>query len=257
MQNNWNKKELKILALIPARSGSKGIPRKNIANLGGYPLIAYTIAAAKLSRYINRIIVTTDDRGIAGIARRFGAETPFLRPKRLSGDKSLDIGFFQHALNWLKKQEKYTPDLIVHLRPSTPFREVKVIDRAILEIIKDKKATSLRSAELFNRESPYKLFKKVNNYCSFFGSDDFGKNVEYYNYPRQMFPLIYRPNGYVDIVLPKTLLNTGLLHGRYIRAFITEKVVDIDSREHLVSAEKIYSSEKYKPLTDMLERYKK
>lgn len=257
MGNTLNKKRLKILALIPARSASKGIPGKNIVNLGGYPLIAYTIVAARLSKYINRVIVTTDNKVIAGISVKFGAETPFLRPKGISEDTSLDIEFFQHALGWLKKHEKYLPDLIVHLRPSTPLREIKVIDRAILEIIMDKKATALRSAEVFNRDSPYKLFKKVGNYCSFFGSGDFTMNAEYYNYPRQMLPLIYRPNGYVDIVLPKTLSNTGLLHGKYIRAFITEEVADIDSREDLVYAEKIHSSRKYRPLTDILERYKK
>ena len=252
MQNSLNKKKLKILALIPARGGSKGIQKKNIADLGGYPLIAYSIAAARLSKHINRIIVTTDDRDIACIAKKFGAETPFLRPKKISGDRSLDIDFIRHTLDWLQRHEKYIPDLIVHLRPSTPLREIKVVDRAILEILKDGNATALRSAEIFNKELPYKLFKKNGAYCSFFGKEDFAKNDEYYNYPRQRFPLIYRPNGHVDIILTRVLLNTGLLHGKYIYAYITEKVVDIDNKEDLAAAQNIYNDEKYKSLLDIL-----
>lgn len=254
MLNKLNKKELKILALIPARGGSKGIPKKNIVNLGGYPLIAYSIAAARLSKYINRVIVTTDDEGIAVISRRFGAEAPFLRPKKISGDRSLDIEFFEHALGWLRIHEKYQPDLIVHLRPSTPLREAAIIDKAILEILKDKLATALRSAEIFNKELPYKLFKKRGNYCSFFGSEDFKKNIEYYNYPRQRFPLIYRPNGYADIVLPRVLLKTGFLHGRNITAFITDKAADIDNIEDLQYAKEISSDKKYEPLFNILRK---
>lgn len=251
------KKELKILALIPARGNSKGIPRKNIVSLGGYPLISYSIAAAGLSKYINRIIVTTDDLVIAAISRKFGAQTPFLRPKKISQDDSLDIEFFLHALKWLKKYEGYLPDLIVHLRPTTPLRDAAIIDRAISEMLNDRKATALRSAEIFDNESPYKLFRRAGPYCHFFGNEDFAGNEEYYNYPRQRFPLIYRPNGYVDIILPKILLKTGLLHGMHIRAFITEKAADIDSRQDLELARGLYSDRKFRPLLEILRRNKR
>jgi len=222
------KKIYKILALISARGGSKGIPGKNVMDIVGYPAIAYSIAAALLSRRINRVIVTTDDPKIAAIAENFGAEAPFLRPKAISGDRSLDIDFFRHALKWLKDNEGYVPDLIVHLRPTTPFRDFRVIDKAIDDIMKDKRATSLRSADVMERESPYKLFKKKGDYYDFFGKEDFKKNEEYYNYPRQRFPLTYQPNGYVDIIKPSVLLKTGLLHGKRIRAFITEPVIELD-----------------------------
>lgn len=245
---------LKVLALIPARSGSKGIPRKNIADLGGYPLIAYSIAAARLSKYINRVIVTTDDQAIAKIAKKFGAEVPFLRPKSISRDRSLDIEFFRHTLDWLERHEKYLPDLIVHLRSSTPLRKVWVVDRAVEDILRDKQATALRSAEIFNKESPYKLFRKKGNYCSFFGKEDFKIKKEYYNFPRQRLPLTYRPNGYVDIVLPGILSSTGLLHGKNIRAFITDKVVDIDTMDDLMAARKLKSTLVYKILTKELRR---
>lgn len=245
-------KNKKILALIPARGGSKGIPRKNIVDLAGYPLIAYSIALAKQSEYINRIVVTTDDKEIAGISRKYGAEVPFLRPKKFSVDKSADKDFFWHALRWFRKHENYCPDLIVHLRPTTPLREARVIDQAIGKIINDRKASSLRSAEVFDCESPYKMFKKEGAYWGFFSKEDFRKNEEYYNYPRQMLPLIYHPNGYVDIIRPEVLLKSGLLHGRYIKAFITDKTADIDNLSDLKVAARLLSDRKYKPLISML-----
>lgn len=244
---------LKCLALIPARGGSKSIPKKNIVKLGGHPLIAYSIAVAKQSKYINRIIVTTDDRKMSSIAKKYGAEVPFLRPKKISQDMSLDIDFFRHALSWLKKHGDYCPDLIVHLRPTTPLREYKIVDKAILDIAKDKKATSLRSIEVLEIESPYKLFKKRGEYLGFFGKEDFRKDEEYYNYPRQRFPATYKANGYVDIVRPKVLLRTGLLHGRYIRAFVTKKQADIDNLDGLRAAEKLFTNNEYRSLIAKLE----
>src|SRR5512135_1117225 len=106
-----------ILALIPARGGSKGIPRKNIRNFAGYPLIAWSIAAAKQSKLVTRVIVSTDDEEIASVARELGAEVPFLRPAELAQDKSLDLPVFEHALQWLKENEGYQPDVVVQLRP--------------------------------------------------------------------------------------------------------------------------------------------
>ena len=250
-------KKPNILALIPARGGSKGIPRKNIIDIAGYPVIAYSIAVAKLSKYINRVIVTTDDAEIADVSRRFGAEAPFLRPKEISGDKSLDIEFFHHALEWLKKNEEYSPDLIVHLRPTTPFRDFRVVDEAITDMIKDKKATSLRSSEIFDRESPYKMFKAEGAYYDFFGKEDFKKDEEYYNYPRQAFPVTYQPNGYVDIVKPSVLLKTGMLHGKRIRIFVTEKSVELDNLMDVESARKVSSEAKYKELMDFLKKMKR
>lgn len=257
MRQRNSRKKLRILALIPARSGSKGIPNKNIVRLQGFPLLAYSVVAARLSKYIDRTIVTTDDEQIARVARTFGAETPFLRPKKISGDKSLDIEFFRHTLDWLKKYEGYVPDLIVHLRPTTPLREAKVIDRAIETILKDKKATALRSGEVFDKELPYKLFRKRGNYCKFFGAEDFLKGKEYYNHPRQEFPAIYRPNGYVDIVRPEVLRRTGRLHGANIRAFITEKVADIDRRDDLVVAQRLHACRRYQALMAALRKVKR
>lgn len=244
------------MALIPAREGSKGIPKKNIIDLRGYPLVAYSIAVAQLSKLINRVIVTTDSREIAAIAKSYGAEVPFLRPKKYARDYSLDIEFFRHALNWLEKKERYFPDLVIHLRPTTPARNYKVIDRAILKIMSDKKATALRSAELLEH-SAYKYFRKKGDYINFFGREDFKEGEEYYNWPRQILPPTYRTNDYVDIILPETLKKTGTLHGKRIRAFIIKKTALIDSPEDLALAKKLLKDREYSPLIKLLAKIKK
>jgi CMP-N-acetylneuraminic acid synthetase len=124
-------KKLKILAIIPARSGSKGIPNKNIKKLSGRPLIYYTIKAALNSKLIDRIIVSSDSEKILKISEKLGAEIPFKRPKNISEDKSLAIEVIQHALNWLEKNEKYFPDAIIYLQPTSPLRTKKHINEAI------------------------------------------------------------------------------------------------------------------------------
>lgn len=129
---------MKVLAIIPARKGSKGIKNKNIQLLNGHPLIAYSICAAVKSKNINKIICSTDSKKIAKIARKYGAETPFIRPKKYAADFSSDLEVFKHCLNWLKKNENYTPDFIVHLRPTSPIRFLKDISKG-LEIIYKKK----------------------------------------------------------------------------------------------------------------------
>src|SRR5689334_3014090 len=109
-----------VLAIVPARGGSKGIPRKNLREVAGHPLIAYSIAVALQSREIDRVIVSTDDREIADVARSYGADIPFLRPAELAMDETPDLPVFQHALRWLQREQRYRPDLVVHLRPTSP-----------------------------------------------------------------------------------------------------------------------------------------
>src|SRR5512133_1984176 len=111
-----------IFALIPARGGSKGIPRKNIRNFAGYPLIAWSIAAAKQSQLVTRVSVSTDDEEIAAVAHELGAETPFLRPAEFAQDKTTDLPVFEHALNWLEQNEDYHPEIVIQLRPTSPIR---------------------------------------------------------------------------------------------------------------------------------------
>lgn len=123
-----------ILAVITARGGSKGIPRKNIKDLGGKPLIAYTIEAAKNSQYLDYFLVSTDDAEIAEVAKNFGAPVPFMRPTGLSTDAAKSIPVIQHAVNWLKDNEGKTFDYVMILQPTSPFRTAEDIDKSIEKI---------------------------------------------------------------------------------------------------------------------------
>ena len=223
-----NKKN--IIAIIPARSGSKGIPKKNIIDFGGFPLIAYSIVAANLSMSIGRVIVSTDSKEIADIALKYGAEVPFLRPKEYSSDNSLDIEFIKHALNWLKENENFEPEYIVHLRPTTPLRNEKLIDEAVEKIIKNKEATSLRSAHEL-RESPHKFFEIREGFFEGLFPED--SKVDSQNLPRQKFKPAYHPNGYVDVLKIKTINELNVIHGNKILPFITPFIVELDSIEDL------------------------
>lgn len=148
------RKKAEILALIPARAGSQRIKDKNIQPLAGLPLIAYTIQAASCSKYITRIIISTDSKKIATIANQFGAETPFLRPKFISQHNSTELQLFRHAITALEKQH-YHPDLIVKLFPTSPFRTSKHIDDCIRLMLAHPEATCVRSVRLC-KEHPYK-----------------------------------------------------------------------------------------------------
>lgn len=217
-----------IISLIPARAGSKGIPKKNIKLLAGYPLIAYSIIASKLSSRIERTIVSTDSQEFAEIALSYGAEAPFLRPPEISRDNSLDIEYVKHALKWFQTNEGNQPEYLVILAPPSPLRDPVLIDGAIEKIIRIKEATSLRSA-YETEESPYKLFEIKNDFYAGLFPDD--PRPEYYNFPRQVFPPVYHPNGYVDIIKSQTLTNLGSLHGPRILSFITPDVGELDRSE--------------------------
>ncbi len=152
------KERVEVLAIIPARGGSKGIPRKNIRDFAGYPLIAYSIHAALTSKYVTRTIVSTDDIEIAEVAKQFGAEVPFLRPAEFADDLSLDLPVFRHALETLQKNEGYKPDLVVQLRPTSPIRPVNLVDSAIEAILNNPHADSVRGV-VPSGQNPHKMWK--------------------------------------------------------------------------------------------------
>ncbi|MFA5117976.1 MAG: acylneuraminate cytidylyltransferase family protein [Candidatus Omnitrophota bacterium] len=218
----------KAVAIIPARGGSKGVPGKNIKHLGGYPLIAYSILAAKLARGIERVIVSTDSPEIAAIAKRYGAEVPFMRPAEISGDTATDLELFSHVIEWLYKNSAL-PSLLVHLRPTTPFRQAQEITRALELIESHPQVTSLRSVHEMS-EPPHKMFQLGENGClqGFFPDDG---RPEYYNLPRQLLPKAYYPNGYVDIIKPDYLRTTRKLHGPDILGFVTSVVKEVDRQD--------------------------
>ena len=141
-----------IVALIPARAGSKGLPGKNIRPLGGHSLLAWSIAACLKTKAIDRVIVSTDSEDYATLALSLGAEAPFLRPVEISGDRATDYEFVLHAMNWLKENST-EPTIIVHIRPTTPFRDPVMMDRAIEHFMAAKTAVSYTHLTLpTNRE---------------------------------------------------------------------------------------------------------
>ncbi len=230
---------MQIIGLIPARGGSKSVPRKNIRLLAGKPLIAHTIKEAKKSKYLSRIIVSTDDWEIADIARQFGAEVPFMRPKKLAQDTTLDLPVFKHALAWLKENENYTPDIIVHLRPTSPLRQAEHIDAGIRQILKHKKASSVRSV-CEPGQNPYKMWRVNKGYLSpLLG---YGKNgVELFNAPRQKLPKVYWQTASVDVIRYDTIMkNNSMSGGRILPLLIDGKYsLDLDTELDFQIAEEI------------------
>ena len=184
-----------VLALIPARGGSKGLPGKNILPLAGHPLIAYSIEAARLAPGITRVIVSTDSQEIAEVARCYGAEVPFLRPAAYAADDSLDFDVFFHALNWLKENENYTPDLLVQLRPTSPIRYVADIENCLGRLAENPGADSLRIVtKAFH--TPYKMWQLGEDAQTMQPLLTLPGTPDPYNQPRQSLPTVYWQIGY-------------------------------------------------------------
>lgn len=228
---------MKILCIIPARSGSKGIINKNIKLFKGIPLLAHSIKQAQKSKYKMRIIVSTNSKEYSNIAKKYGAEIPFLRPDEISQDLSNDYQFITHALNYLKKNEKYDPDIILHLRPTQPCRKVKDIDKTLSIFIKNyNEYTSLRTVIPFNK-SPYKMYTCKNNQLIPLFSEY--KNIkEPFNQCRQLLPQVYLHNGYIDIY-KKEIIKDGILSGDKIYLYLMseEDTIDIDTNDDWIKAE--------------------
>ncbi|HCK64744.1 MAG TPA: hypothetical protein DHW49_00630 [Anaerolineae bacterium] len=219
-----------ILALIPARGGSKGIPRKNIRSFAGYPLIAWSIAAAKESKLVTRIIVSTDDEEIASVAKEWGAEAPFLRPAEISQDKTTDLPVFEHALKWLEDVEGYRPDIIIQLRPTSPIRPKGMVDDAIRILQNHKDADCVRGVVVAG-QNPFKMWR--------FNGEDKPLNPllevegikEPYNAPRQILPPVYWQTGHIDVIRTSTIAEKKSLTGDVIYPLVIDSkyTVDIDT----------------------------
>jgi CMP-N,N'-diacetyllegionaminic acid synthase len=220
---------MSMIAIIPARSGSKGVPGKNIKLLGGIPLFAFSIIAAKMMPSVSRVIVSTDSEVYAQIAIEYGAEVPFLRPNEISGDKSTDFDLFLHALNWFKENENLIPEYLLHLRPTTPLRNPQIMEDAVKLFFENKDlASSLRSGHSAP-ESPYKWFlKDENNYFKGLRDDLTPEKV---NLPRQSFPSVYIPDGYIDILKSSVILDSGTLHGDKMLVFESPFCVEVDTKD--------------------------
>lgn len=220
-----------ILAVIPARGGSKGIPKKNIIDLGGKPLIAYSIEVAKKSSLINRVIVTTDNDEIAAVAKKNGAETPFIRPAELARDDTSPEPVLRHTLEYLKENENYKPDIIVWLEPPFPFRTADEVDEAIRLFRDDPEADSLR-AVCKPFQNPFKMWVKTDKYLKPLINE---KGKAYHSGPRQKCKEVYWQNGHIYLLRYDTIMKKGNFHGDKILPYILEedRFIDIDSENDL------------------------
>jgi N-acylneuraminate cytidylyltransferase len=230
-----------VLALIPARGGSKSIPRKNIRPFAGHPLIAYSITAGLATETITRMIVSTDDEEIAAVARRYGAETPFIRPPEFSQDHTPDLPVFQNALGWLSENEGYQPEIVVQLRPTSPFRRVWHIDQAVHRLLEHPEADSVRTV-CVPFQNPFKMWR--------IGADGFMQPLvltafpEPYNMPRQSLPEVYWQTGYVDAAWADTISMKKSMTGDRILPLVIDpgEWIDIDSPDDWRRAERLLES---------------
>jgi N-acylneuraminate cytidylyltransferase len=219
-----------ILALIPARGGSKGIPRKNIKDFAGYPLIAWSIAAGLRAHSVSRIIVSTDDEEIASVSREWGAETPFMRPVELAQDRTTDLPVFEHALKWLEDIEDYKPDIVIQLRPTSPIRPKDCVDSAVKILMEHADADCVRGVVTAG-QNPYKMWrfngydKPMNPLLEVEGI------AEPYNAPRQILPPTYWQTGHIDAIRTSTISRKHSLTGNTIYPLVIDPryTVDIDT----------------------------
>lgn len=226
-----------VLALIPARGGSKGIPRKNIRDFAGHPLIAYSIAAGLGAEAVTRLIVSTDDEEIAKTARSWQAEVPFIRPAEFAMDNTTDLPVFQHALNWLAENEGYRPEIVVQLRPTSPIRPPDCVDNAVNLLLEHPEAESVRGVVLSGQD-PHKMWR----------FDGQGRMVqllavegirEPFNAPRQSLPKTYWQTGHVDAIRTNTIYKKNSLSGDVILPLVLDSryTVDIDTLDDWQRAE--------------------
>lgn len=233
-------KKPEVLAVIPARGGSKGIPRKNIRDFAGYPLIAYSIAAGTQSKLVTRTIVSTDDEEIAAVACACGAETPFLRPAEFAQDNTTDLPVFQHALAWLEKNEGYKPDVVVQLRPTSPVRPLYCVDEAVEILLAHPDADSVRGV-VEAGQCPYKMWLIESDSGQMKPLIGVEGIAEAYNAPRQQLPRVYWQVGFVDAIRPRAILEQASMSGKVILPLFVDAsfTVDIDNLADWAHAETV------------------
>jgi len=226
---------LRALGVIPARGGSKSVPRKNLHPLGGRPLIAWTIGPSLRAKRLDRVIVSTDDPQIAAVARELGAEVPFLRPGALAADDTPDLPVFQHALAALREREGYVPDAVVHLRPTQPLRTAEEID-AVVDLWVASGADCVKSVRLV-AEHPFKMYRvagaRLHPYLDTEERRRRGPDV-----PRQGLEPVYLSAGVVDVIRRETI-EDGSTEGAVVVPYFADpaRYVNLDSDRDFEIAE--------------------
>jgi N-acylneuraminate cytidylyltransferase len=229
-----------VLAVVPARGGSKGLARKNLRLLGGQPLVAHAVKAGLAAELVERVVCSTDDPEIAEAARQAGAEVPFLRPAELAQDWTEDLPVFAHVLAWLEEHASWAPELVVNLRPTSPLRRASHVDDAI-RLLCATGAESVKSVCLA-RQHPHKMWRFSESEQSHFLEPylktpfrlERGPDV-----PRAELETVYWQNGVVDVTRREVILAQQRMIGQRVAGLVTDPAdsVDIDSELDLALAE--------------------
>lgn len=229
---------MEVLAIIPARGGSKGVPRKNIKLLAGKPLIAWAIEAAKATPLVTRVVVSTEDEEIASVARTYGAEVPFVRPSEFANDLSTTLEVLEHALTYLIEHERYGPDIVLLLPPTAPLVLPSDIAHGIDALMNDPSADSIRPV-VPSAKHPYKNLRIENGYLRPFYEANITGFEEPYDMPRQLFPDAYVYSGAFQVIRAKTIFEHKSLSGArmgYIHMSL-ERSVNIDTLDDFMYAD--------------------
>ena len=233
-------KKSKIWAIIPARSGSKNLKNKNIVLLNKKPLLAHTIDSAFKSKMFEKVLVLTDSQRYANIAKKYGAEIPFLRPKSISKDKSTDNELYVYMLKYFYKNNIDTPNFFAHLSPVVPIRKNKIIEKGIKFFFKKKKNDLQTMRSVSEMVQPaYKMMRIVNGKLCSIKKKDFDLNK--LNKPRQSYERTYIPNGLIDIISKKNLELNKTTHSKKTIPFLVDQMyVDIDDKTDLLYAKYLF-----------------
>ena len=219
---------IRVLGVIPARGGSKGIPNKNIALLSGRPLLAYTADAVSGSRLLTRCVVSTDSPAIAEVARGLGLDVPFARPAELAQDNTPSIPVLQHAVRWLEENRGESFDAVMTLQPTSPLRRAEDIDGAI-ELLAGSSADTDSVISFVDAGEKHPARMKFIDADGFVAEPPFAEMFE--GQPRQMLPKIYLREGSIYLTRIKVLMQGNSLKGARCRAWIVpeERALNIDT----------------------------
>ncbi len=239
--NNVDSKSLSnlnVLGLVPARGGSKGLPRKNILPLAGRPLLAHSIDHGIKSKYVNKLVCTTDDEEIAELAREHGAEVPFIRPAALATDDQDDSGFTVHAIEWLRDNANWAADIVILLRPTSPIRDINDIDRALEILHQNPDAHSIVSIVLADK-TPYKMFRQSTS--KFLKPLIEHDQWEQMNSARQIYPDTFILNGIIHAMWADMAVRDHSTLGYKVLPYHmgNEPMLDIDSIEDFQNISKL------------------